>query len=95
MQLLLLSYFVLLSLPAGPGRRSRRRRVRENLGPKNVSVRTRDPLTDTGFEHFYNLDYDHAIQDFERVLEKHPDDPFAVNHLITGVLMVNSTAWER
>ncbi|HET7442008.1 MAG TPA: tetratricopeptide repeat protein [Terriglobales bacterium] len=52
-----------------------------------LSFRPRDPLNDSAFEHFYNLDYDRAIQEFERVLEKHPDDPFAVNHLLTAVLI--------
>jgi tetratricopeptide (TPR) repeat protein len=37
------------------------------------------------FDHFYNLDYDRAIQGFEQVLQRHPDDPFAVNHLLTAV----------
>lgn len=46
-----------------------------------------DPLIDSAFERFYNLDYDRAIQDFEKVLEKHPDDPVAVNHLMTAVLI--------
>jgi tetratricopeptide (TPR) repeat protein len=49
--------------------------------------RPHDPLIDSAFERFYNLDYDRAIQDFEKVLEKHPDDPFAVNHVITAVLI--------
>src|SRR5436309_5539561 len=30
-----------------------------------------DPQTDAAFEHFYNMDYDRAIQEFERILEKH------------------------
>ena len=46
-----------------------------------------DPQTDAAFEHFYNMDYDRAIQEFERILEKHPNDAFAVNHLLTAVLM--------
>ena len=56
-------------------------------GQGTLSFRPRDPLNDSAFEHFYNLDYDHAIQDLERVLDKHPDDPFAVNHLLTVVLI--------
>lgn len=52
-----------------------------------LSFRPRDPLNDSGFEHFYSLRYDQAIQDFKRVLEKHPHDPFAVNHLLTAVLI--------
>src|SRR6266851_3065650 len=47
----------------------------------------RDPLVDAAFEHFYNMDYDRATQLFEKVLEKHPTDPFAVNHLLSVVLM--------
>ena len=39
------------------------------------------------FEHFYNMDYDRATQEFEKIVEKHPNDPFAVNHLLTAVLM--------
>ena len=54
---------------------------------QNPSFRPRDPLTDSAFERFYNLDYEHAIQDFERVMEKHPNDPFAVNHVLTAVLI--------
>jgi tetratricopeptide (TPR) repeat protein len=45
-----------------------------------------DPQTRAGFEHFYNMEYDRAIQDFEKALETHADDPFAVNHLLSAVL---------
>ena len=47
----------------------------------------RDPQTEAAFDHFYNMDYDRATQEFERIVEKHPTDPFAVNHLLTVVLM--------
>jgi hypothetical protein len=47
----------------------------------------RDPQSDTAFDHFYNMDYDRATQEFERILEKRPNDAFAVNHLLTAVLM--------
>jgi hypothetical protein len=46
-----------------------------------------DAQTDAAFEHFYNMDYDRATQEFERILEKRPRDPFAVNHLLSAVLM--------
>jgi len=46
----------------------------------------KDPQTEAAFDHFYNMEYDRATQEFERILEKHPDDPFAVNHLLTIVL---------
>jgi hypothetical protein len=46
-----------------------------------------DPLTQTAFEHFYNMEYDRATQEFQKIVERHPDDAFAVNHLLTAVLM--------
>src|SRR6202790_487416 len=46
-----------------------------------------DPLTDAAFEHFYNMDYDRSIPEFEKVLDRHPNDPFAANHLLTAVLL--------
>jgi TolA-binding protein len=47
----------------------------------------RDPLVDTAFDHFYNMDYDRSIQDFEKVLDRRPSDPSAVNHLLATILM--------
>jgi tetratricopeptide (TPR) repeat protein len=47
----------------------------------------RDPQADAAFEHFYNLEYDRAIQEFERVLDRRPSDPSAVNHLLSTILM--------
>jgi tetratricopeptide (TPR) repeat protein len=44
-----------------------------------------DALTRSGLEHYYDLDYDGAIHDFERTLAAHPEDPFAVNHLLAAV----------
>ena len=46
-----------------------------------------DPLVEAASDHFYNLEYDRAIQEFEKVLDRHPSDPSAVNHLLTTVLM--------
>jgi len=47
----------------------------------------RDALLASASDHFYNMDYDRAIPEFERLLDRRPADPFAVNHLITAVLM--------
>jgi len=47
----------------------------------------RDPLTEAGFDHFYDMEYERAQREFESVLQKRPNDPFAVNHLLTAVLM--------
>ncbi len=45
-----------------------------------------DPLTQSGFDHFYNMEYDKAIRDFEQEMQARPDDPSAANHLLTAVL---------
>ena len=47
----------------------------------------RDAQTESASDHFYNMDYDRATLEFEKIVEKHPDDPFAVNRLLTSVLM--------
>jgi len=48
-----------------------------------------DAQTDAAFDHFYDMQYDRAIPEFEKIVEKHPNDPFAVNHLLTVMLMRN------
>jgi tetratricopeptide (TPR) repeat protein len=54
--------------------------------PESLAFRPHDPQNLTAFNHFYNLDYDRAVQEFEQVLARHPDDPFALNHLLTATL---------
>jgi hypothetical protein len=53
--------------------------------PSSTVFRPDDPQNPAAFEHYYNLDYDAAIQDFEHILARHPNDPFAVNHLLSAV----------
>jgi hypothetical protein len=50
-----------------------------------ILLRPTDPLNEAAFEHYYNLDYDAAVLDFEKILERHPDDPFALNHLLSAI----------
>src|SRR5579871_3710435 len=45
-----------------------------------------DPLTLSGLDHFYNMEYDKAIQDLTLAFQQHPDDPFAANHLLSAYL---------
>lgn len=45
-----------------------------------------DPLTDPGFVHFYNNEYDAAIAVFTQQLNQHPNDPELYNHLAQGIL---------
>ena len=46
-----------------------------------------DPLADTASDHFYDMDYDRAVQEYGKVLDRHPNDPSAVNHLLSTVLI--------
>jgi hypothetical protein len=56
-------------------------------GSATAGAAGHDPLVDAAFDHFYNLDYDRSIQEFERVLDRRPGDASAVNHLLTTILM--------
>ena len=47
---------------------------------------TEAALTKSGFDAYYAMDYDGAIRDFEHAVAVRPDDPFAVNHLLSAVL---------
>jgi tetratricopeptide (TPR) repeat protein len=53
----------------------------------SLKVHPDDAPTREGLKHFYNSDYDPAIQDFEKAVKDHPDDPFAANHLLEAVLV--------
>jgi tetratricopeptide (TPR) repeat protein len=46
-----------------------------------------DPLVAAAFDHFYNMDYDRAIAEFEKVMDRYPNDPEATNHLLSTVLL--------
>jgi tetratricopeptide (TPR) repeat protein len=45
-----------------------------------------DAATRKGFDHFYNLEYDKAIREFEAAQQAHPNDPFAINHTLAAVI---------
>jgi tetratricopeptide (TPR) repeat protein len=51
-----------------------------------VSFRPADPLNAAAFDHFYDMDYDASTQEFTQIQKRHPDDPDAINHLLTVVL---------
>jgi hypothetical protein len=57
------------------------------IEPATSNSSTHDPLLDSAFDHFYNMDYDRSIQEFEKVLDRHPNDPSAVNHVLAATLM--------
>jgi tetratricopeptide (TPR) repeat protein len=45
-----------------------------------------DPLAKDGMLHFYNLDYDGALQRFEALERMHPDSPMAKDYILTVVI---------
>jgi tetratricopeptide (TPR) repeat protein len=51
------------------------------------NLRPADPLNQAAVDHFYNLDYDAAVEDFQKIVGRHPNDPFALNHLLSAVLI--------
>ncbi len=55
--------------------------------PGPVAYRPADPLNQVAFDRLYNLDHDAAVQDFEKVLARHPNDPDAINHLLSALLI--------
>ena len=56
---------------------------RASAGPEKPDFAA---LTKAGWEHFYSLEYDLALRDFEKALQARPDDAAAVNHVLDGVL---------
>ena len=45
-----------------------------------------DPLSAKGFEHFYSLEYDEAVAEFEKEIVAKPSDPEPYNHLAQALL---------
>ncbi len=54
---------------------------------KSPAYRPDDSLNAVAFEYFYNLQYDQAVQEFEQIVRRHRDDPFALNHLMSALLI--------
>lgn len=69
------SLFVLILLGAAP--------VQAGSPADNAEF---DALTKSGFDHYYNLEYQQAIRDFQRAWEARPDEPKALNHLLEAEL---------
>src|SRR5580700_1062082 len=82
--LLCLGSLCLLPLHASPQTRPA---TGISLAPAATNSSALDPLVASAFDHFYNMDYDRSVQEFEKVLARHPNDPAAVNHLLATVLM--------
>src|SRR5271157_33177 len=45
-----------------------------------------DATTRKGLDYFNNMEYDKALKELEAAQKAHPDDPFAVNHVMACVV---------
>src|SRR5580693_1068809 len=52
----------------------------------HTAALNRDPLVQQGFERFYNMDYDGALEIFRKVQEQHPQDPLAVDYVLSDII---------
>ncbi len=82
----LLCLFVVVSVTRAQAGRQKEKAANHSPGNSGPTYRLNDVNTRIGFDHFYNLEYEQAIRDLEQVVEEHPDDLFAVNHLLSAVL---------
>lgn len=73
-------------LPLKAGAQTRPAVSSTSLSPSAITL-ARDPLLDSASDHFYNMDYERAVQDYQKFLDRHPNDPAAVNHLLSTVLL--------
>ncbi|SRR5581483_531533 len=72
--------------------------VPANSAPRARVFRPGDPATRAGFDHFYSLEYDAFIVDFEQAISSHPDDPFArqpsaLGRVVQGALSCRCARW--
>lgn len=70
-------FALILGLCLGPGRGS---------GAVPSAWHAVDPLTQPGWQHFYNNEFDEALADFQKEVDARPNDPEAWNHLAQGIL---------
>jgi tetratricopeptide (TPR) repeat protein len=75
----LLFFLIVASIAPAKGQKDEEKPATTHVTEQN------DALTRSGFDHRYQLDYDTAIHDFELTEQAHPDDPFAVNHLLAAI----------
>ena len=71
LSLLTLTCLLILCLPA------QAQSANTHTAPLNL-----DPLVRQGYDHFYNLDFDTALKDFNQIAQQHPQDPMAWNYIL-------------
>jgi tetratricopeptide (TPR) repeat protein len=55
-------------------------------GDFDTVVPSRNPLAKRAFEHFYNMEYDRSIKEFEQLVKEYPENPIANNYLLSAVM---------
>lgn len=60
--------------------------VAEQAKLSRLSLRSKEPLNAQAFDHFYDMEYDHSIQEFTLLYQRHPDDADSINHLLNAIL---------
>src|SRR5690348_9809390 len=55
-------------------------------GDFEAVVPSKNPLARRGFDHFYSMEYDKAIHEFEQLTREFPDNPIANNYLATAIM---------
>ncbi len=85
---ILLFLLVVFSVTRAPAsqHKEKEKAARHKAAENGPTYRLTDAKTRLGFDHFYNLEYDQAIRELELVVEERPEDPLAVNHLLSAVL---------
>lgn len=54
--------------------------------PVADAAKTFEALNHSGLDHYYSLEYDEAIQDFQKAADLYPEDPQVWNHLLEALL---------
>jgi tetratricopeptide (TPR) repeat protein len=68
---------LLLALFAAPALRA---------GDFDTVVPSRNPLAKRAFDHFYSMEYDRSIKEFELLVKEYPENPVANNYLLSAVM---------
>lgn len=80
--LYLLGAFLVITCAAGP-----QRLVASTIPAAAAPYRAdRDPQVKLALDDFYNLEYDKAISQFDRIEKAHPEDPFAIAHVLQATV---------
>jgi tetratricopeptide (TPR) repeat protein len=88
--LLILPLETVAAAPEKTGKKQAKKSAKAVVGSVMSAGRTlalTDPDTKAGLDAQYVLQYDTAIASFKKTLERRPDDPFAINHLLQAVML--------